>query len=150
MHPHQQAIAITAKYWAMSFVFGLFTPNLTIDGHQVHAAWGRTVVPVPPGQHHVHMHVPYLLPSRVGNADAMVTVQPGQTIEVEYRAPAIGWLDGSMGPAPQQFRGMTAAIVLLIVPLVMLLCFCGLFGIAALNSDSDRTSLPPITHAIKD
>jgi hypothetical protein len=142
MYPQQQAIAITAKYWWMSFIFGLFKPYLTIDGHPVQAAWGRTVVPVPPGTHHVHMHIPYLLPSRIGNADLMVPVHPGQAVEIEYRAPAIGWLDGSMGPAPQQHRGMPAAIVLVALPLVLLLCLCGAFGIAALNDDSSD-SLPP-------
>lgn len=138
------AIAVTAKYWWVSFLLGLFKPILTVDGHPVPAGWGRTVVPVQPGTHHVHMHIPYLLPSRIGNAETMVPVYEGQTVEVEYRAPAIAWLDGAIGPPPQKHRGMPAAIVLVLLPLLLLLCVCGGLGIAALTDDSadNRTAQP--------
>jgi hypothetical protein len=51
------------------------------------SGWGRTVVPAPPGQYHVHVHAPYLLPSRVGPADITVNVAPGHLVELEYKAP---------------------------------------------------------------
>jgi hypothetical protein len=102
----------------------------------VPVGWGRTVVPVPPGQHHVHVHVPYLLPSRIGTAETVVGVHPGQVLELEYRAPAIAFLDGAIGPAPQKHRGLPAAIALVVVPLVLLLCVCGGLGLAALVSDA--------------
>ena len=143
--PGTTAIAVTTKYWWMTFIFGLITPYVAIDGHQVRVSgWGRTEVPVPPGQHNVHVHVPYFLPSRIGNAETVVTVHPGQTLELEYAAPAIGWLDGTIGAGPQQHNGKTASIILLVVPLVLLLlCVCGGIGLSALDSGSS-TSLPPI------
>ena len=129
----QSAIAVTTKYHWMTFVLGLTKPFVAINGHRVPAAWGRTVIPVPPGQHGVHVHVPYILPPQIGVAETHVPVQAGQVVEVEYRAPAIGWLGGSIGPAPQQHRGMAAAIALTVVPLLLLLCICGGIVVGALS-----------------
>ena len=139
------AIAVTARYSWLTFMLGLFKPYLAINGQPVPAGWGRTVVPVPPGQHHVHVHVPYLLPSRIGTADTVVPVHPGQVVEVEYRAPAIALLDGAIGPAPQKYRGLPAAIALVVVPLVLLLCVCGGIGVAALfdNAAADTPVARP-------
>lgn len=130
--PGTSAIAVTTRYSWLTFMLALFKPYLAVNGHQVPAGWGRTVVPVPPGQHHVHVHVPYLLPPRIGTAETVVPVHPGQVVEVDYRAPAIAFLDGAIGPPPQKHRGMPAAIALVVVPLVLLLCVCGGFGITAL------------------
>jgi len=148
--PGATAIAVTTRYSWLTFVFALFKPYLAINGQPVPAVWGRTVVPVPPGQYHVHAHVPYLLPPRVGTADTVVVVHPGQVVELEYRAPAIGWLGGALGPAPQQHRGLPAAIALLVVPLVLLFCVCGVLGISAVagyNSEEPAalpTAVAPI------
>jgi hypothetical protein len=142
------AVAVTARYSWLTFILALFKPFLAINGHPVQAGWGRTVVPVPPGQYHVHVHVPYLLPSRIGIAETVVGVHPGQVVELEYRAPAIAWLGGAIGPAPQKHRGMPAAIALVVVPLVLLLCVCGGLGITALVSDDradDPVALPTAT-----
>lgn len=153
MYPQQQAIAITTRYHWLTFVLALFKPQLAVNGHQVLSTWGRTVVPVPPGQHHVHAHVPYLIPSRIGNADTMVTVHPGQVVELEYRAPIIGWLDGSLGPAPQRWRGMAAGVAVSVIPLVVLLCVCAGIGTALIAQDDDepiaRPALPVPTPTVE-
>ena len=138
MYEQQSAIAVTTKYHWMTFVLGLTKPFVAINGHRVPTVWGRTVIPVPPGQHGVHVHVPYILPPEIGVAETVVPVHPGQTVEVEYRAPAIAWLGGSIGPAPQKHRGMAAAIALTVVPLLLLLCLCG--GTAILGLMDSSTS----------
>jgi hypothetical protein len=130
------AVAVTLKFNPLAFLLGLFKPRVELNGHQVQAAWGRTVVPVPPGQYHLHVHVPYLLPPRIGVADLPVTVQPGQTVELEYRAPMIAFLGGALGAPPQKYPGMVASIILLAVSLVLLLCICGGFVIAAATGGS--------------
>lgn len=147
--PNNGAIAVTTRYHWLSFLIGLFQPYLAINGHRVKAGWGRTVIPMPPGQHHVHAHVPYLIPPRIGPAETMVPVQAGQVVEVEYRAPLIAWLGGTIGPPPQQFRGLVAGVALATVPLVVLLCVAGLLGVVSLadaDADTDRetTSLPSL------
>ncbi|MFI5932024.1 hypothetical protein [Actinoplanes sp. NPDC051494] len=146
--PAGSAIALTAKYAWMTFILGLFKPFLAINGHRVPIGWGRTVVPVPPGQYHVHVHVPYLIPSRIGTAETVVPVYPGQVVEVEYRAPAIGWLSGSIGPAPQQHRGMAASIALMVGSLLLVCCVTGLLGFAVLSDSGTRDdpyTLPTFT-----
>ena len=137
--PGGGAVALTLKYHPLAFLMGLITPRVELNGHQVQARWGRTVIPVPAGQYHVHVHVPYILPPRVGPADLAVPVHPGQTVELEYRAPMIAFLGGALGAPPQKYPGMVASIVLLAVALVLLLCVCGGFIIAAANSGSDST-----------
>ncbi|WP_211275446.1 hypothetical protein [Actinoplanes rectilineatus] len=136
------AIAVTTKYPWPAFLLALFRPFLAVNGHRVPGAWGRTVIPVPPGQHHLHVHVPYLLPSRIGTAELFVPVYPGQIVEVEYRVPLIVWLDGSIGPAPQKYRGLAAYIALMVIPLLLILCMCGL-GAIGLSSSSQTTSTLP-------
>ncbi|HWS38992.1 MAG TPA: hypothetical protein VN408_40405 [Actinoplanes sp.] len=143
--PNNGAIAVTMRYHWLAFLIGLFQPYLGINGHRVKAGWGRTVIPMPPGQHHVHAHVPYLIPPRIGPADTVVPVYAGQVVEVEYRAPMIAWLGGTIGPPPQRFRGQAAAVALMTVPLAVLLCVVGLLGVFSLDSPTERegTALPP-------
>ncbi|MEU7906899.1 hypothetical protein [Actinoplanes sp. NPDC049118] len=148
-HPPQGngggAIALTLKYHPIAFLLGLFKPRVEINGHQVQGGWTRTVLPVQPGQYHLHVHVPYLLPPRIGVADLGVTVHPGQTVELEYRAPMIAFMAGALGAPPQKYPGMAVSIVLLVVSLVMLLCVCGGFLVAMAGSGSnDPYGLPAL------
>jgi hypothetical protein len=137
------AVAVTARYSWLAFVLALFRPQLTVDGQPVPAVWGRTVVPVPPGQHHVQVHVPYLLPPRVGPAETVVPVYPGQVVEVEYRAPVIAWIGGAIGPAPQPTPGLAAGIALLVVPLVALLCLGGVTAVVLRIPDNRPAARGP-------
>ncbi|WP_412750785.1 hypothetical protein [Krasilnikovia sp. M28-CT-15] len=134
------AIAVTLKFNPIGFLLGLFKPPVQLNGHEVAKGWGRHVIPVQPGQHHLHVHVPYLLPSQIGNADLPVTVQPGQTVELEYRAPMVAFMKGALGAPPQKYPGMAVTIVLLVFVLVMLLCICGGF-IAAMSGSGSSSSV---------
>ncbi|GLW31977.1 hypothetical protein [Actinoplanes regularis] len=117
-------IAVTLRYAPLAFLLGLFTPVLEIDGRRVQAAWGRVSTPVALGEHHVHVHVPYPLPSRLGSADTTVVALPGRTCELEYRAPLLAFLHGALGPPPQKYPGFTLAVVLLIVTAILAVCGC--------------------------
>jgi len=122
------AIALTLRYFPLAFIFGLITPVVTVNGRSVRMGWGsRTVIPVEPGQHQVHVHAPYFLPSRIGPADLVVPVQPGQTVELEYKAPLWSFSPGSLGAPPQSYNGRTAMIALmaLLAALVGLPLLCG-------------------------
>ena len=143
------AIAVTLKYHPISFLMGLFKPQTALNGHQVANAWGRQVIPVPPGQYHVHVHVPYLLPPQLGPADLGVTVYPGQTLELEYRAPMIGFIGGALGSPPQKYPGMTASIILMVVSLVILLCVCGGIIVSAISNSSSNAYGMPIHDVVQ-
>jgi hypothetical protein len=139
------AIAVTLKYHPLAFLLGLFKPQVQLNGHDVANAWGRQVIPVQPGQYHVHVHVPYLIPPRIGVADLPVMVHPGQTLELEYRAPMIAFMKGALGTPPQKYPGMVASILLIVFGLLIVLCVCGGIIIAAANSDDDSYGLAALS-----
>jgi hypothetical protein len=147
--PGGGAIALTLKYHPLAFLMGLFKPKVQINGHDAATGWGRQVLPVPPGQYHLHVHVPYLLPPQVGPADLGVTVQPGQTVELEYRAPMIAFMKGALGVPPQKYPGMAVSIALLAVSLVILLCVCGGLVVATLSSSNSSASGLPALHTVQ-
>lgn len=127
----QPAIAVTTKFMWLSWFFFFIKPKIFLNGHEVPAVWGRNVVPVQPGQHHLHVYVPYFLPPKVGPAELPVPVHPGQPpVELEYRAPLWAFSKGSLGPPPQKYNGMGITIGLL-VGLLVVLCLCCALNVIA-------------------
>jgi hypothetical protein len=120
------AIALTTKFMPLAFFFFFVKPNISVDGYPVAAEWGRTVIPVQPGQHRVDVYTPYFLPPKVGPADTTVNVPTGQTVELEYRSPLIAFSKGSLGAPPQKYNGMWLMIVLLVATVLLVVCGCGL------------------------
>jgi hypothetical protein len=119
------AIRVNTKFFPLAFLFLLVKPNVTIDGQPAVAAWGNNVFPVAPGQHYVHVHTPYFLPPRVGPADLAVSVGPGQTADLEYKAPLVVWSKGSLGPPPQKYNGAWFLWLMLGILVLILICCCG-------------------------
>ncbi|MEV6350202.1 hypothetical protein [Actinoplanes sp. NPDC051851] len=117
-------IAVTLRYSPIAFLLALFTPVLEIDGLPVPAVWGRVTTPVALGEHHVHVHVPYLLPPRIGVAETSVVALPGQTTELEYRAPLLAFMRGALGTPPQRYPGLALAVILLILSGLLACCSC--------------------------
>ncbi|MDI6098160.1 hypothetical protein QLQ12_06030 [Actinoplanes sp. NEAU-A12] len=119
----EAAIAVTPRYFPLAFLLQLVKPVLIVDGQPVRMNWRNpAVVPVSPGQHHVHVYTPYLIPRRMGKADLVVTAQPGQTVELEYRSPLVVFARGALGSPPQGYPGMAAFIILMIISLVLVIC----------------------------
>jgi hypothetical protein len=118
-------LALNVKFLPLAFFFFFVKPNVTIDGYQVPAVWGRNTIPVAPGRHQLHVHTPYFLPSRVGPADTVIDLAPGQTLELEYRAPVVVFLNGALGAPPQKYPGMPVLIALYAVLALVILCCCG-------------------------
>jgi hypothetical protein len=124
--PPATAIAVTARFLPLAWIFFFIRPAVAIDAVPVPGSWGRTVLPVTPGPHRVQVYVPYFLPPRVGRAETILTVQPGQTIELEYRAPAFLFARGALGAPPQRYPGLTMLATVLGAVLLILLCSCGI------------------------
>ncbi|HKT03893.1 MAG TPA: hypothetical protein VJT31_30550 [Rugosimonospora sp.] len=130
--PYQQpagngsAIALTTKFFPLAFIFFFIKPFVSLNGQQLpQSGWGRTVIPVPPGQHQLHVHTPYFLPPQLGPADLTVPVAPGQTVELEYRAPAFAFSPGALGAPPQKYNGMWVTWVALGLVALIIICCCG-------------------------
>ena len=118
-------IALTLKFFPLAFLLMFFKPVVTINGQQYQVPWSkRTPIQLPPGQYHVHVHVPYLIPTQIGKADLAVNVGGGQPIELEYRAPLFAFSPGSLGTPPQKYNGVLATVLLMVVPLVVVLICC--------------------------
>ena len=103
-------MVLTLKYHPLAFMLGLLTPVVTVNGQRIQARWGRNELPMPQGQYQLHIHAPYLIPSRIGTADTVVPVAAGQIVDVEYRAPVWAFSPGAIGPPPQQYNGMGAMV----------------------------------------
>lgn len=126
-----EGIALTTRFFPLAFMLALFKPKVVVDGHQAPVTgWGRTVLPARPGPHHVHVHVPYWLPPRLGNADSTVEVYPGRLVELEYKAPVMAFSRGSLGTPPQKYNGVGILIAIFAVSLFFGLVFPLIMAVA--------------------
>jgi hypothetical protein len=131
-------IALTLKYFPLAFLLSFFKPVVTVNGQPYQVPWSRrTVIPLPPGQYHLHVHTPYLIPTQIGKADLPINVGGGRPIELEYRAPLWAFSPGSLGTPPQKYNGVLATVLLMVVPLVILLiCCCGSIVASMMDSST--------------
>lgn len=124
---HGQAgdgIVVNTQFFPLAWLLFFFKPRIAVDGHEVPVSgWGRTHVPARPGQHHVHVHVPYFLPSKLGPADATADVRPGQVAELEYKAPMWAFSAGALGVGPQKYNGVGITLALVLIPFILLFLF---------------------------
>ena len=63
---------------------------------------------------------PYFLPSKLGQAEAMAEVRPGQVAELEYKAPLWSFSAGSLGVGPQKYNGVGITLALVAIPFILL------------------------------
>ena len=113
---------MTTHFFPLAWLFFFIKPKIFVDGQESPPAnWGRNVVPARPGQHQVHVYTPYFLPARVGPADALADVQPGQVVELEYKAPLWSFSPGSLGAGPQKYNGVGITIAVIAIPFVIIL-----------------------------
>jgi hypothetical protein len=128
-----EGIDVTTRYSPLMFTLALlFKPKIVVDGYETPSVgWGRTVLPARPGQHHVHVHIPYWLPQRIGPADTVVEVYPGRLVELEYKAPVWGYSPGSLGNPPQSYNGVGITIAVMAVILVLAVVFPIIMALAS-------------------
>lgn len=100
--------------------------TVTVDGRRWTCSWGRAVIDLPPGRHHVEVDA-----DGWGPVVEAVPVAAGHVVEVFYRAPVVPGAAGALGPSPQSGVGRgvglaglaalttVAAAVLMLVALVV-------------------------------
>ena len=134
-NPYAQAgdgIVVNTQFFPLAFVLFFFKPKIAVDGQEVPVStWGRNHVPARPGQHQVHVHVPYFLPSKLGPADATVDVRPGQAAELEYKAPMWSFSPGSLGIGPQKYNGVGITLAIAVIPFVVVFLMILFFVVLA-------------------
>ncbi|WP_249357828.1 hypothetical protein [Nocardia cyriacigeorgica] len=98
-------LTVDASYTPMAFLLAITKPKIIVNGQQVpNTRWGANHIPVGPGQHHVKVTTPWLFD--MGPATTAVPVAEGQPARLYYRAPALIFLNGAIGPVPQKTPGM--------------------------------------------
>ena len=116
-----EGIAVNTQFFPLAWLLFFFKPKISVDGQEMPVSgWGRTQLPARPGQHHVHVHVPYFLPSKLGQADSTADVRPGQVTELEYKAPLWSFSAGSLGVGPQKYNGVGITLAVVAIPFVLL------------------------------
>lgn len=96
----------------------MLTPSVVIDGRYVPAHYGRNVIPVVPGRHHVHLYGEWM--RRYGQADLEVDVQQGAYVPVFYRAPLHQFTTGNIGHEPQPVKGWWVIALLIVIVLAVI------------------------------
>ncbi|MCA2186368.1 hypothetical protein [Nonomuraea cavernae] len=132
-HGAQAHLILDVKRHWLGFMLAMITPMIVINGHPMPGRWGRNTVPLPPGQHHLHLHLPYILPTQIGPADATVWLQPGMPLELEYRAPLWTYARGALGPAPQPWNGKGCVIALLAIIGALILLMLAVVALVSLG-----------------
>ncbi|WP_256673867.1 hypothetical protein [Nocardia cyriacigeorgica] len=121
-------LTVDASYTPMAFMLAITKPKIFVNGQQVPGTrWGANHIPVGPGQHQVKVSTPWLFD--MGPATTVAPVAEGQAARLYYRAPALIFLNGAIGPVPQKTPGMVflyvswacAALLMLLSFLPMLL-----------------------------
>jgi hypothetical protein len=116
-----EGIAVNTQFFPLAWLLVFFKPTISVDGQEMPVSgWGRTQLPARPGQHHVHVHVPYFLPSKLGQADTTAEVRPGQVAELEYKAPLWSFSSGSLGVGRQKYNGVGITLAVVAIPFVLL------------------------------
>jgi hypothetical protein len=121
--PGMGRIVVDCSYPAGAGGYAMAGVTIAVNGSALRSNWGPTSIDLPPGRHFIEVSARYL--RRTGAAGTWVPVTPGQTTMVFYRAPAMTFMGGSIGPVPQPTRGfgvqILVAMVLLVIPLLMML-----------------------------
>jgi hypothetical protein len=125
VHPGAE-IAITAKASPFVFPVGpliyLMRIRAVVDGQLQYLPWGKFILFLPPGPHHLRLFL-YMRVIRgavrmeVAEGLANVNLLPGHRLELEYKAPWVLFVPGSLGPAPQPRRVLWLWLVLMLVTL---------------------------------
>ncbi|MFI5715021.1 hypothetical protein [Nocardia sp. NPDC051750] len=120
-------ITVDCSYTPLAFLLMITKPKILVNGQQVpNTRWGANHIPVGAGQYHLKVSTPWLFD--MGPAQTPVPVQPGQAVRYYYRAPAVIFLNGALGPGPQKtpgiiftYIGFGLAALILLLNFVMLL-----------------------------
>ena len=100
-------------------MLSMITPSIQIDGYPAPAQYGPNVYPVAPGVHQVAGYAQWMW--RYGQAEQMVQVPPGQTVDVFYAAPALTFIRGRMGFERQRTPGLLALVLVLVAVFLLIL-----------------------------
>ncbi len=93
----QAAIEIVARFSPTSFLLHVFRPTIRVDGKTYKASWGKTeYAHVSPGLHIVEVSFSHPLQRKAGRKQIYLTVSRGQIRRLQYQAPQLSFMQGSL------------------------------------------------------
>ncbi|MBZ0120050.1 MAG: hypothetical protein K8H88_23880 [Sandaracinaceae bacterium] len=95
MHAPTSGLEVRTSFNPLQWVFYMCKPAVEINGHRFDVPWGTQVAPMPPGQYHVKIYVPYLFgPACV--AETQVQIHPGHVTGLAYETAFFIFMAGSI------------------------------------------------------
>ena len=95
-------ISVTTKFHPLTFLLYLCRPRLVLDnGEPMVRPWGKSFIPAEPGEHSLTCYFRYLYLARAMESSTIVSVAPGQDVELQWKARWIIFQPGiwsSVGP----------------------------------------------------
>jgi hypothetical protein len=89
-------IKIHSSFFPLYWMLFIFKPTISIDGGpDQKPGWGDSTYTVEPGQHTVHIKIPYIFYT-IGKATETMTLGDGETVALTYRPQYILFLRGKL------------------------------------------------------
>ena len=89
-------LELKTAFFPLAFILLAVTPVLTLNGHAWPQKWGPSFWDLPPGEHHLQVHFPYIFMDRCGPASLVVPIHAGHVSRVTYDAPFFMFSNGTM------------------------------------------------------
>ena len=96
-------VELRLQFFPLLFLLSFVKPVVVIDGKSHALSWGKHFLPLAPGGHRIEAYFPYLLLHRCGVASAEIMLAEGSVAQVEYSAPLLPLLAGSIRLLNAQF-----------------------------------------------
>jgi len=89
-------VELRLQFFPLLFFLSFVKPVVKIDGKPHALSWGEHFLPLAPGGHRIEAYFPYLFLRRCGAASVDVVLAEGSVAQVEYSAPLLLLLAGSI------------------------------------------------------
>src|SRR5438093_13119007 len=100
MPPEQESglsrVEVTVSHSPLAFLYALFTPTITINGHRHRRPWGTHSFEVPPGDYEIAVSYPWLFAPECGKSTVRISLRPAEIRRIAYRAGLIRYLPGKI------------------------------------------------------
>jgi hypothetical protein len=106
--PPMGAIEIKTGFLFLMWILYFFDTRIEINGVVQQRPWGTHVFQLPAGGYNVRVWFPYMLLSQAGMATIQVPVNPGAVTVLEYSAPWILLMGGTITPKGMKPMGAMA------------------------------------------
>jgi hypothetical protein len=96
LSPELSILEITVDHHPMGVTYSMITPTISINGVPEKRKWGTHLFQLPPGYYLVEISYPFLFMPECGKNSVGVTLGPEEIKKVNYRAPMMRLLKGSI------------------------------------------------------